>query len=194
MRCDAVIGMDSEVITERPNTRRSHVRSRGADEIAPGTGLEAVPAAAAAAKVDLSSVLLQPRPVEQQPTAPTTTTAAAAPTAGSVKTRLYVRPAPLVAQQRLYGGQQGQGTTSAAVPTATARLQAPDAPRTSSSSVFGGRSGRNISSVAHPAAAIQTGRYVAATTTTTAKSSIIDPHLRKPNPPVAANEVLKPMQ
>lgn len=191
--------MDSEVI-ERPNTRRSHVRSRGVDELAPGTGLEAVPAAATTTTTKVDPTSTVPRPLE--PTAPATAAA------GSVKT-LYVRPAPLVSQQRpLYGGHQGQSqgtgtttttTTSSAVPpaTATARLQAPDVPRTSG--FGGGRSGRNISSssVAVNPAVIQTGRYAAGMTTTTTKgnSSTID-HLRKPNPPVAAaaTEVMKPTQ
>lgn len=176
--------MDSEVI-ERPNTRRSHVRSRGVDEIAPGTGLEAVPAAAAAAAkvVDQSPVL--PRPLD--PAAPSDVRP-------SVKTRLYVRPAPLVAHQRLHSGHhQGPGTTTSAAPPATARLQAPDGPRTSSG-FSGGRSGRNISSVANPAVAIQTGRYAAASSSSSTKGSIIVDQLRKPNPPVAANEIMKPTQ
>jgi len=177
--------MDSEVI-ERPNTRRSHVRSRGADEIAPGTGLEAVPVAAAATKVVDQSPAL-PRPLD--PTAPP------GDVRPSVKTRLYVRPAPLVAQQRLYGGHQGPGTTTSAAPPATARLQAPDAPRTSIG-FSGGRGGRNISSVANPAVAIQTGRYAAASSSSSSstKGSIIVDQLRKPNPPVAANEIMKPTQ
>ena len=178
--------MDSEVI-ERPNTRRSHVRSRGADEIAPGTGLEAVPATATATTAKV---------VDQSPVVPRPLDPAAPPgdVRPSVKTRLYVRPAPLVAQQRLYGGHQGPGTTTSAAPPATARLQAPDVPRTSFG-FTGGRGGRNISSVANPAAAIQTGRYAAASSSSSStKGSIIVDQLRKPNPPVAANEIMKPTQ
>lgn len=141
-------------IPERPNTRRSHLRSRGGGAVepvnvglGPGMDLDAIPPTRDTA----------PEMPVRRPELPSSTLASigavvdkSSPREGATDAATAGMSLLVISQKKSISSKDGDGSPKAAqqpaAPGATIAV-APEAPKPSSSSAAGGRRGRNISMV-----------------------------------------------